>query len=109
MYRPKDWDARKMMEAYGQSCPNEEMIGDFEAGADAMYQPAFDKGKAEGKKELLEALKKQGMPVATVEAWDDILSKHKMIKISYVNILRKQVGWLVFIPDDYKFGEPTYE
>ena len=45
----------------------------YEAGADAMYQPAYDKGKAD----LLEALKKKG------------LANEKGVR-----------GYLVFIPEE---------
>ena len=53
----------------------------FEEGADAMYQPAYDKGKADGKKELLESLRAEGRDV------------HETYPHSTEN------GTIVFIPD----------
>ena len=69
-WRPADWKNPELLvhdeDVAGQpnvirrfyiSCHESNI---YEAGADAIYQPAYDKGKAEGKDELLEALKKQG-------------------------------------------------
>lgn len=59
MWRPEGWENphRDTGDRYGLAFHNA-----YEAGADAMYQPAYEKGKAEGKTELLEALAKQVGP-----------------------------------------------
>lgn len=58
-WRPEGWERIHESDCSQNGC---ECHSDFEAGADAMYQPAYDKGKAEGKGELLEALKGQSVP-----------------------------------------------
>lgn len=86
MYRPKDWD-RQILEllnrmpisnsaegkVFGMNC--------LEAGADAM----------------LEALRKEGMPISHIERWQDI--KTQMEKFNISPAIGNAIGWLVFIPD----------
>ena len=63
-WRPKEgWDAHKIANA------EKERVGQFgyspswadlvEAGADAMYQPAYEKGKADGRAEMLDEVRMQ--------------------------------------------------
>ena len=58
---------------------------DYEDGADAMYEPAHEKGKAEGKKELLEELRKNNKVNVAIMGEPLPLNAE---------------GMLVFIPDE---------
>lgn len=65
----------------------------YEAGADAMYQPAYDKGKEDGKKEVLEALKKDGDYIN--------IQGYGTQNVYYPKLLIKPaMGYVVFIPEE---------
>ena len=59
----------------------------YEAGADAMYEAAYQKGKAEGRKELLNELRNKG-------------KRQTEIMNLFTGEITRQAGTLVFIPDD---------
>ncbi len=84
MWRPKEGWAKPKIINNPLHClaPQECAKSFYEAGADAMYEPAYEKGKKDGKKELLETLRKTG---GHVDAW--------------VEPARQKGVW-VFIPDD---------
>ncbi len=93
-WRPKEW--KNPLVVIEQSC----VISDatpsqiFEAGADAMYEPAYNKGKEDGKKELMEALKKSEDYIESVFPDTETLVYGKWVKV------KSRKGWLVFIPDE---------
>ena len=106
-YRPKGWDAEQIAKDAGE-IGNDEQIGLVEAGADAMYQPAYDKGVEEGKRECLQELRKTAM-VLHIKNDKDIMVD-QCWRIGETSILSESPsgkmykfhrdGTLVFIPDE---------
>lgn len=76
--RPEGWKTIPLWSRLCDGIPITSRHDAYEAGADAMYQPAYDKGKAD----LLEALIEKGTP--------------------HVNIPDNQVGVIVYIPIEGK-------
>lgn len=90
-WRPENWRSYKRTAYTAHYCEGEI----FEAGADAIYPFAFDKGKAEGKVSLIKELLAKDTTIFMGTGSELHIVSERNVAVSWKS---KEPGYLAFIP-----------